>query len=193
MTETLRGKVEAVLVSRNSSGISEQVQKIQVFAGRGVKGDVHYGSTRLLDVREAQLLKHGLPKGIEIYNARQFSAISQEELDQIAQKMGHKIINYGLLGENIVFRGIDNLSTLPSGSLIFFKKDDNTIRTAVLKVESQNNPCEIPENNIAEAIPDQKPIKPFQKAAYGQRGVVGTIYSSGFIHEGDQVEIQLTS
>src|SRR5258708_24530751 len=188
--EVLTGEVKAVLVSRNNTGISEQVSKIQVFAGRGVKGDVHYGSTRLLDIREDQLIRFGLPKGIEIHNARQFSAISKEELDKIAKEMGHETINYGLLGENIVFSDINNLSTLPTGTLIFFRKDERTIRTAVLKVELQNNPCEIPANNIARSLPNQKPIESFQKSAYGQRGITGIIYSSGFIHEGDKVEIR---
>lgn len=191
-SETLHGKVEAVLISRSGNGTSEQIEKIQVYANRGVKGDVHYGSTRLLDVRESELRRFGLPKGIQIYNSRQFSAISQEEIQIVAQTMGLANIEYGLLGENLVFSGINNLSDLPTGSLIFFKKGDE-IRTAVLKVEAQNNPCEIPANNIQEATPDVQPNVPFQTAAYKRRGITGIIYSSGFIKAGDEIEIKITS
>jgi len=191
MPERLTGKVEAVLVARDGTGVSQGVNKIQVFANRGVKGDDHLGETRLLDVREKLLRSFGLPKGIEIANFRQFSATSAEELKAVAQAMGLPDIQYGLLGENLVVSGIEDFTHLPPGTMLMFKKDKNTIRTAALVVWKENTPCEIPAGNIQRHYEDQNIVLPFQTAAIGKRGVVGVVYSSGFIHVGDLAEITL--
>lgn len=192
MRERLTGKVEAVLFAGDSSGVSKEVKKIQVFSNRGVKGDVHYGKTRLLDVRERQLKEFGLPKGIEIANFRQFSATSDEELKAIAEAMGISNIKYGLLGENLVISGIDNLTQLPTGTMFMFRKpEDSSIRTAVLFAWKENTPCVIPARNIQESHGEVKFTKSFQTAALGKRGLVGVVYSSGFIHQGDRVEVRL--
>ncbi len=191
MAERLSGKVEAVLVGGDSSGVSKEVRKIQVFANRGIKGDVHYGGTRLMDVRERDLRQFGLEKGTEIANFRQFSAISREELRAIAELMGIPGIPFGLLGENIVISGIDDLTHLPSGTMFMFRKDQNTIRTAALVSWRENTPCEIPAGNIQDHYPDLHFTAPFQTVAKGKRGLVGVVYSSGFIHQGDIVEIKI--
>ena len=185
------GKVEAVLVGTEGNGISKEKAKIQVFANRGVKGEVHYGSTRLADVRERELKSFGLPKGIEIANFRQFSTTSVEELKTIAESMGIQEIPFGLLGENIIISGIDNLTQLPTGTMFFFRKDSNNIRTAVLVAWKENTPCEIPAENIQKHFPDIKFTMPFQTAAINKRGIVGVVYSSGFIHKGDSVEVKI--
>ena len=68
------------------SSSSIRIQKIQAHYRNGIKGDRHSG-TRLLDIRERGLLKHGLPKGVEIANFRQFSPTSTEELADIQAKL----------------------------------------------------------------------------------------------------------
>jgi hypothetical protein len=191
MAEVIKAKVAAVLVSHDSSGISVVQKKIQVFANEGVRGDRHYGSIRLLDVRERTLKSHGLAKGMQIANFRQFSAVSKQELEIVAAHMGFASIAYGLLGENIVFDGAYNLTSMPSGTMILFEKVVGEPRTAALYIHGENTPCEIPAGNIASRYSDQTPSEPFQKAAIGKRGVVGVIYSSGFIHEGDTAIFKL--
>jgi hypothetical protein len=184
----LYGKVEAVLVGASFNSLATvSVKKIHCIRGHGIRGDGHAGA-RLADVREKELLSFGLLKGTEIANFREFSAISVEELSLITEGMElpHQI-PYGSIGENLVLSGIPKFTELPTGTLLFFKNGAQ-IRTAVLTVWAVNNPC----RDAGEIIQDRFPTIPnlaarFPKAAINRRGVVGSIYSSGYIHAGDTV------
>lgn len=186
----LRGKVESVrLCLEPEQTHSKRAQKIEVVVGHGVKHDRHAGP-RLACVRESEMLKFGFLKGTYIANHREWSAISTEELFEIAKqlKLSHPDLIHGCLGENLIFSGIPQMSKLPSGSLLFFQKDAAVKRTAILAVWRENGPCEIPGQNIQGLFPSKENLaNNFQKAAYGRRGIVGSVYSSGFIHEGDTV------
>lgn len=190
------GKVEKVLVGRDpASLITTPVRKIEVFVGHGIKGDRHAGP-RLMDVRERELRALGLPRGIEIANFRQFSAISVEESQEIAKALDYPepTLPLGCLGENLLIRG-KKLSKAPSGELWMFKKPDGTPRTAVLVVWRRNDPCEAPAEALRGMVPPQHRIPDapwmqpnvFVEAARMRRGIVGMVYSSGTIHEGDSV------
>lgn len=190
---TLTGKVEAVLIAGDHSDIvSRQVNKIQVLRDYGVRGDRHAG-TRLIDVREKELLAFGFSKGTEIANHREFSAISAEELTEISGRISlPSAIPFGLLGENLVLSGIPKITQLPVGTMLFFQKNNATKRTAVLVVWGENMPCVAPGEAIAKefpAIPNLAAL--FPKAALGLRGVVGSIYCSGNIHKGDAVIVKV--
>lgn len=191
MSIEFSGRVEAVLVTRTGKKTSQEVGKIQVFANKGVAGDSHYGSTRLSDVRERALKSVGLPKGLEIANARQFSGISKEDLITISEEMGLHYIPYGLLSENIVLSGIENFTQLPIGTMLLFRKSLTEVRSAVLCVSGENLPCEVPAQNIRNHFRGKEPLVGFQKAAYKKRGVVGTVHSSGFIATNDKVAVVL--
>lgn len=133
---TLQGKVEAVLVGdKPDDHVTRQVEKIQLIRGHGVRGDGHSGP-RLVDAREKEMLRFGFSKGAEIANHREFSAVSTEELTEIAKAFGlpDGPLSPGLLGENLVLSGIPRLSQLPSGTLLFFRKSAEQRRTAVLAV-----------------------------------------------------------
>lgn len=185
----LKGRVEAVLVAANFGSIlSVSVPKIQLICGHGVRGDNHAG-VRLADVRERGFLSFGFSKGIEIANHREFSAVSVEELAEIAQVMNlPKPIPHGCLGENLVLSGIPKFTELPIGTMLFFRKDEKQIRTAVLVVWSENMPCQGPSETIQEKFPEISGLAPlFPKSAIGKRGIVGSIYASGNIHAGDMV------
>lgn len=185
----LKGRVEAVLVAANfGSIVSTSVPKIQLIRGHGVRGDNHAG-VRLADVRERQFLSFGFSKGVEIANHREFSAVSIEELAEVAQAMNLlEPIPHGCLGENLVLSGIPKLTELPTGTMLFFRKDEKQIRTAVLVVWSENTPCQGPGEAIQEKFPDIPGLaRLFPKSAIGKRGIVGSIYASGNIHLGDTV------
>ncbi len=199
----LKGRVEAVLVTASSGSIisgthgigslvTTSVPKIQMIRGYGIRGDRHAGA-RLADVRERELLSFGLPKGIEIANHREFSAISTEELMEITQAMDlPEQISYGCLGENLVLSGIPKLTELPTGTMLFFQKDEKQIRAAVLVVWSENTPCQGPGEAIQEKFPQIHGLAGlFPKSAIGKRGVVGSIYASGNIHAGDMVVVKV--
>ena len=189
----LEGRVEAVLVARDfGSIVSTPMQKIQLIRGHGVRGDNHAG-VRLADVREKELISFGFSKGTEIANHREFSAISVEEMSEIAQAMNLRTtIPLGCLGENLVLSGIPKLTELPTGTMLFFRKDEQQIRTAVLVVWSENTPCQEPGKAIQHRFSDIPGLaRLFPKAAIGKRGVVGSVYSSGNIHIGDTVIVKI--
>lgn len=195
----LKGRVEAVLVVASSGSIvsgihgvgslvTMPVPKIQAIRGYGIRGDRHAG-TRLADVREKELLSFGFSKGIEVANYREFSAVSSEELTEIALLMNlPQAIPHGCLGENLVLSGIPKLTELPTGTMLFFRKDETQTRTAVLVVWSENKPCQGPGEAIQEKFPEiLRLARLFQKSAIGKRGVVGSVYVSGNIHTGDTI------
>ncbi len=195
----VKGRVEAVLVTATTGSIisgthgigslvTMSVPKIQVIREHGIRGDRHAG-VRLADVREGAFLSFGLPKGIEVANYRQFSAVSVEELAKVTQAMSlPRTIPYGCLGENLVLSGIPKLTELPTGTMLFFRKDERQIRTAVLVVWSENKPCPGPGEALQDEFPEIIGLaRLFPRAAIGKRGVVGSIYASGNIHVGDTV------
>ena len=185
----VKGRVEAVLVAANFGSIlSTSIPKIQLIRGHGVRGDRHAG-VRLADVRERDFLSFGFSKGVEIANYREFSAVSVEELAEVAKAMNlPKPIPHGCLGENLVLSGIPKLSELPTGTMLFFRKNEKQIRTAVLVVWSENMPCQEPGEAIQEKFPEiPELVHLFPRAAIAKRGVVGSIYASGNIHAGDTV------
>jgi len=189
----LTGRVEAVLAAMTPASIvSTVMKKIALVRGHGIKGDGHAG-TRLADVREKALLTFGLPKGMEIANHREFSAVSVEELSEIGVVMGlPSPVPFGCLGENLVLRGIPRLTELPSGTLLFFRKNERQIRTAVLAVWGENMPCQHPGEAIQERFPGIPGLAGlFPKSAIGKRGVVGSVYCSGTVHEGDEVIVHV--
>jgi len=184
----LSGKVAKVLVAHQCDDHrSSPREKVKFFQGQGVYGDNHYGP-RLLDVRDGFALKLGLPKGMEVFNTRQWSAVSQEELDAIALSMSIPSINHGLLGENMVVSGIPEFTKLPIGTQFFFKSSAGDLRTTILFVCGENAPCHIPGDAIQGTHPKQPGlVTSFVKQAKGQRGLVGMIVGSGFVKEGDTI------
>lgn len=184
----ITGFVESVLVASNFGSLeSTSVKKIQCILGHGIKGDSHAGA-RLADVREKSFLSHGHFKGTEISNHRQFSAISIEELAEISRLLElPNQIRHGSLGENLVLSGIPRMTELPPGTLLFFKRGD-TIRSAVLYVWGENTPCSAPGEVIQKQFSDIPDVASFfARHAMGKRGIVGGVYASGVIHQGDTV------
>ncbi len=164
--------------------------KVTAIRGFGFRGDRHAG-TRISDVRE--LGQCGIPKGHEVSNMREFSAVSVEELREIQERLGlPEAVPLGCLGENLVISGIPNLTQLPCGSLLTFADERGVRRTTVLAVWGANNPCRIPGENVQVHFPDvPKVAARFPKAAMGRRGIVGFVFCSGFIKRGDQVTVLL--
>ena len=110
-------------------------------------------------------------------------------LAEVAQAMNlSKPVPHGCLGENLVLSGIPRLTELPAGTMLFFRKDEKRIRTAVLMVWAENTPCQGPGEAIQEKFPEIPRLALlFPKSAIGKRGIVGSIYASGNIHAGDTV------
>lgn len=194
-----QGTVEAVLVTPPGGNVSEPVDELVCYVGLGIEGDKHAGR-HMVDAREDVARMIGLPKGVEIANLRQFSAVSRHELDEISERMGCCMsIPAGLLGENLVISGIPNFSSLPAGTQLVFRRGSppEVYRSTILYVTAENNPCKIPAQNILAWATERKyrldkTGKPFAKAAKGSRGVVGLVKASGKIGVGDAVFAMLT-
>ncbi len=188
----LNGRVESVRVTRDGESlVSTEVEKIMVVCNQGIKGDRHYGR-RLIDSRENGMLEFGFMKGMEIANLRQWSAISSEELDQIRQALAvPEPMPFGLLGENLVISGIPNFTKLPLGTMLFFQKNKNNKRSAVLFVSGDNYPCIGPGLVIEKYFKKPKLASRFPKVANGRRGLVGIVYSTGYIGRGDNVIVKI--
>lgn len=155
--------------------------------GEGVREDRHYG-VKFIDVRDEAALKKGFMKGMPVWNTRQWSAISADEMAQVATALGIEKIEEGDLGENLIVEGIPHFSGLPPGTLLFFKSPGNERRSTILTVAAPNEPCHIPGDVIAEKNQGSKAmVRSFVREAAGKRGLVGFVYSGGFVKEGDTV------
>lgn len=145
----------------------------------GIQGDRHAGFTKKADVRDKPI-----PKGTIIRNWRQWSAVSKEELTEIAEKLSLPHITAEQLYANICFSGIPDFTKLPRGSRIIFPSD------LILSVEEDNEPCMTPARAIQRTYQDFNPSQ-FMKAAWGLRGLVGVIHYPGSMRVGDDVTVEV--
>ena len=181
------GRVDAVLVGGNEVA-SLARRKIELHVGHGIRGDRHFGP-RLSDVRDGDLFRFGLPKGIGTAGIREVSIVSTEELAVIAVELGLSgPIPPGTIGENVLVSGIPNLTRLPPGTKLFFRNPNGKPRTAVVAVWAPNVPCVIAGASVRDAFPNDPtiPVR-FAKAANGRRGLVGFVFVSGVVEAGDEV------
>jgi len=148
------------------------------FSLEGVVGDRHAGFVKNADGRDK-----GVVRGTLIRNWRQWSAVSAEELQRIAEALRIERLDPNLLGANLTFSGCDDLTHVPKGSAIWFEGG------VVLTVEGENNPCVGPGKEIAKCIPAVD-AEEFPKAAKNLRGVVGVVYRAGTIALGETAIIQ---
>lgn len=176
----LEARVESLYVG-DQAGLEKTPQELLIVTLEGIQGDKHAGFTRLVNSRTPEY-----PKATPIRNDRQWSAVSIEELKEIAQRMGIPTIDSGWVGANLALSGIPNLTQLPRGTKLHFPEQ------AVLLVESENLPCIGPGEVIAQKYP-QLNLKAslFPKAAYGKRGLVGVVERPGIIKLQDVVLVEV--
>jgi len=177
------GVITALFAHPHHTATPVSADKLTFEVGHGIQGDRHSGA-RHSDVREKTLTKLGLRNGSLIANLRHFSAISTEELVEISRIMlGNDSLPPLPLEPNIVITGIDQLSSLPVGTLLSFGPK----RSAILAVWGENEPCPVPHENIKAAFPDATGA--FASIARHRRGVVGFVYCGGPIKVGDPVYV----
>lgn len=144
----------------------------------GLVGDRHFGFVKKADGRDS-----GVTRGTPVRNWRQWTAVSKEELAIIASRLSLSDVAPELLGANITFSGVEDLTAVPRGSSIWFPGG------AILSVEDENAPCIGPGKEIAK----RSSINPqeFVKAALGMRGLVGVVFRAGQIRVGDIAEVNV--
>lgn len=179
---TLKATVKGVFIGNKDSLITTAIEKAQVIWD-GFRGDKHAGRTRFADTREDD---NFFPRGCEIVNLRQFSAVSVEELQQIAIALGVMEVKAEWLGANLLFEGIPAFSSLPSGTHLFFD------RYAVLVVAGENGPCRNPGEVVQNYYPHYAGLAAsFVKCALGKRGVIGFVKRPGIVRNNSSVIVKV--
>ncbi len=168
-------QVDALMIADGDDFVGRRTDALAL-ALDGLDGDRHQGATRRADARTPW---H--PRGTRIANTRQVSLVSVEECDEIAAFLGLSAIDPGLLGPNLVLRGIPTLSLVPPATRLQFPSG------ATLFVTEQNIPCRHPGARIAAAHGDPGLAVAFGRAASGRRGVVALVERPGTVRCGDPV------
>jgi hypothetical protein len=168
----LAGVVAAVSRDATHSFTKPNVESIELVAGRGVKGDAHWGET----VQHLVRLREDPTKP----NLRQVHLIHAELHDELRQQ-GFEI-GPGEIGENITTRGIDLLS-LPRGTRLCVGSE------AVVEVTGLRTPCKQIERfrpGLLAAVSQDANGNLFFKS-----GIMGVVLKSGVVKAGDAIRVEL--
>ena len=145
----------------------------------GVAGAFHAGLTRPACVR----VKSQYAKGTLIRNERQLSIISQEELEQIAARMGVDALNPARLGATMVIKGIANFTHVPPSSRLTAPSG------ATLTIDMENLPCQFPAKSLI--VDHGESAKKFKSAAKDRRGVTAWVAAEGSVAVGDILTLHI--
>ncbi|MCY9662043.1 MOSC domain-containing protein [Paenibacillus chondroitinus] len=177
---TMLIKVEAVLIADNpDTFITREIDGAELKFG-GIEGDRHFGLFAKADSRQPMY-----KRGTEIFNRRQLSLVSVEELQGIADRLGVGTIRPEWLGANILVSGAPDLTKLPMGIRMMLSSGGGLV------CEGENEPCAGPGRVIAEQYDDKSLTKHFIIQAQKSRGIVAYVERPGEIKAGDHIEIHL--
>ncbi len=149
----------------------------------GFDGDKHRGHSRVCYEGDTE------PEGTVRRNNRQWSGMSQQELEEIRQALDlERPLAPEDLGVNICISGVELFSNLAKGTRLEFPSG------AVLTVEDYNPPCTEMADKIAgiyrtrsgESITRRQ----FLIEAKRKRGVVGVVDVPGVINTGDRIFVK---
>ena len=177
--KTIVATIVSVHSGSNDDLSKEEHASIQVELD-GIVGDRHRSYVRDTWKGDKQ------PFGTVRRNERQWSAVSVEELGEIAEQMDVQgALTATSLGANLCIEGIPGFSQLPGGTRLRFPSG------AALMIEESNPPCAEMGAEIAAAYTTStgEPAvgKMFPKHSMGLRGVVGVVDVPGQIRAGDRV------
>ena len=143
----------------------------------GFRADSHMGITRGACSRVKDLY----PSGVTIFNTRQLSIVSQEDLDAIAQEMGIEVLRPEWIGASMVVSGIPDFTHIPPSSRL------QAPSGATVTIDMENRPCMLPAPIIEAHCPDKGKL--FKSAAKGRRGVTAWVEREGEIRVGDELKV----
>ena len=145
----------------------------------GFADESHAGLTRASCSRVTQQYA----KGTEIRNVRQFCVVSEEEMQEVAWKIGVDQFDPAWCGATIVIRGIPDFTHIPPSSRLQSESG------ATLTVDMENLPCHLPAPIIEADAPGHG--KAFKAAAKGRRGVTAWVECEGWLSVGDSVTLHV--
>lgn len=176
----LTGIVRGLYAANPDSTVSSSIDQATVKIG-GFEEDVrHFGVMKNAGVREKQY-----DKGTPIFNYRQISAVSVEELECIAAALGVEEIKPEWLGANILLQGIPELTRLPPTTRIYFSQGPTVM------VYGENEPCKAAGKPIENHYQIEGLAVDFVKKAVYSRGFVGWVEKEGIIQPGDKVRVEI--
>lgn len=145
----------------------------------GPEGEFHGGINR----PSCSRVMHLHPRNTPIRNVRQFSILSQEDLDQIATRMEVDALHPDWLGATMVVKGLPDFTHLPPSSRL--QGPDGV----TLVVDMENRPCQLPAKVIEGHLPGMG--KRFKSAAKGLRGVTAWVEREGVLSLGDSLRLAI--
>ncbi len=180
--ETMQGRVVSAFLGAPGT-LSKSNQTSLEFAFDGVVGDRHRGPTR-----RAWPKTDKQPEGTERRNERQWSAVAQEDLNVVSEKLNLVApLAAGDVAVNLSIEGIPDFSRLPRGTTFTFAGG------VVLMVEEYNPPCSRMSQFVAEQYPTRggEPLAKtdFIDASKFCRGLVGVVEVPGVVSVGESVAI----
>lgn len=176
----LHGEVVWLGTTADSESDIASVATEAVAAGwEGFEGDCHSGLTRPACVR----VKRQYPRGTEIRNTRQISILSEDEMSEVADRLGIPAIRPEWVGANMVLRGIPDFTLVPPASRLMFSGG------ACLTIDTENAPCRYPAEKIEEAHPGHG--KSFPLKAKQKRGVTAWVEKPGHIAVGETCRLHV--
>jgi len=181
VTKRFSGTVTAVCAGGNADLSKSSRDQIEV-GFEGIIDDAHAGVSRTAHGGERE------PAGTVLRNHRHWSAVSDEELEEISQALNlEHTIEPATLGANLCISGIAEFSLLPRGSRLKFPSG------AALMVEEYNPPCVDMGEQLAARHQRRDGSKlearDWLRPASGRRGLVGVVDVPGLIAVGDPVEV----
>ena len=180
--ESLQGTVASLFLGADGT-LSKSAQRSLEFAFDGIVGDRHRGLTR-----EAWEQTDKQPGGTERRNERQWSAVAQEDLDQVSQVLSlAKPLSAGDVAVNLSISGIQDFSRLPRGTIFNFEGG------VVLMVEEYNPPCKPMSRYVSEGHETSIGVPlgeaDFIEASKFSRGLVGVVEVPGVVSVGEGVSV----
>ena len=158
--QTKVGSVAAVCL-RKEKGVPKYPQSEVTIGEYGVEGDYHAGPMRTRS------------DGQVVPNTRHVTLVAKEVFDDLNRELDTDIPAGGF-GENILVEGLGDLSDINEGEIIRFSSG------VELEVTGQNDPCK----NLM-VYHNQVP-----KRAYGRRGLLAVVRSTGHLKPGDSITVQ---
>ncbi len=178
--QKIKGSVGGVFKAEGRNFVSAAVEELHLNF-EGIPGDFHAGNTRKSGGREPWY-----KRGTEIRNERQLSLVALDELQIIAERLEIPEIKPEWIGANLVLDGIENLTTLPPRTLLFFEGG------VTIKIDGDNAPCPIAGRSIADHFEGREDIElGFTKFGQNLRGLVGWIEKPGVITRGESFEARI--
>ncbi len=181
----VRGVYSSVHPSKDYKGddyfVTESREEL-TFTLEGIVGDRHSGYETISGGRFKTLYA----PGTKVRNNRQWSAISPQEVDRIAENLGVSgRLTPELLGINLLLEGMEDLSKLPPMTYLVFSPHSTfqpgRSEDVTLIVYGQALPCTIAGKALVQPLSDPGLERGFPKAALGYRGTTGWVEHGGII------------